>query len=211
MNPILLILLGFLQLASAHFRVDYPYWRGDSFSTQYTRPCGGVNVTNNRTEWPLDGGSIRFSPSHKWAFTYVNLAIGNDDTMIFNISLVPVFNQTGNGTFCFPKVKLPSGLSISAGTNASIQVIQASELGSSLYNCADITFTENARTLGNYQCQNSTNVGGVAIGGSMSMPSGTSPSKPTASGSSAAGSLASTSTWNAGIAAIVFGLIGNLL
>ncbi|EEP77247.1 predicted protein [Uncinocarpus reesii 1704] len=130
----LLLFLSLLQLATAHFHVDYPYWRGNSFKTQWERPCGGVNVTTNRTEWPLDGGSLLFAPSHPWAITYVNLGLGSDDTVIFNISLVEAFNQTGNGTLCFPKITIPEGTPISAGTNASIQVIQLSELGSALYN-----------------------------------------------------------------------------
>jgi hypothetical protein len=91
-------------------------------------------VTTNRTQWPLDGGSLVFHGSHPWAFTYVNLGLGSDDTVIFNISLVHGFNQTGNGTFCFPKISVPKDISVSAGTNASLQVIQLSALGSALYN-----------------------------------------------------------------------------
>lgn len=46
-----------------------------------------------------------FNGSHPWATTYVNLALGANATN-FNISLVPGFNQTGPGVFCF-KVRLP--------------------------------------------------------------------------------------------------------
>ncbi|EFR02905.1 hypothetical protein MGYG_05906 [Nannizzia gypsea CBS 118893] len=161
----LLVLLAFgMSIVSAHFRVEYPYWRGDSFKSQYTRPCGGVNVTTNRTQWPVDGGAILFKPTHHWALTYVNLGLGDDDSIIFNYTLVQAFNQTGNGTFCFPKIPIPADLGIRDGTNASLQIVQASTNGAALYNCMDITFSSSPRNvLAQDMCVNSTGVGGVAI------------------------------------------------
>ena len=94
---------------------------------------------NNRTIWPLTGGSILLDVHHLWAFTYVNLGLGGDNTTVFNISLVEGFNQTGNGTFCLPTVTLPRSLTVTEGTNASIQVIQIGETGSSLYNVSGHT------------------------------------------------------------------------
>lgn len=88
----------------------------------------------NRTLWPLTGGSVVLHVSHPWAITYVNLGLGGDNTTVFNISLVPNFNQTGNGTFCLPAIKLPSNVVVSNGTQASLQVIQIGETGGSLYN-----------------------------------------------------------------------------
>ncbi|EEQ86789.1 hypothetical protein, variant [Blastomyces dermatitidis ER-3] len=153
-----------LQLVSAHFSVKYPFWRGNSYSTQWERPCGGVNVTTNRTEWPVNGGSLLFNPTHPWAITYVNLGLGSDESVIFNISLVDAFNQTGNGTFCFPKIEIPGGLGITAGSNASVQVIQLSKLGSALYNCADITFADDVELLSADMCTNSSGIGWMPIG-----------------------------------------------
>lgn len=158
----------------------------------------------NRTLWPLTGGSVVLHVSHPWAITYVNLGLGGDNTTTFNISLVPNFNQTGNGTFCLPAIKLPKDVVVSNGTQASLQVIQIGETGSSLYNvnsslltftlkaiykgpreveknlltcfipfqCADITFSSDAKILGNNQCLNSTGVGGVALSSSSSSSSG---------------------------------------
>ncbi|MCJ1427880.1 hypothetical protein MMC29_005786 [Sticta canariensis] len=156
-------------MVAAHFAINYPYWRGDSFqppASQWIRPCANVNQTesnNNRTNWPLTGGSLLLNVHHLWAFTYVNLGLGGDNTTVFNISLVEGFNQTGNGTFCFPTVTLPDSLNITEGTNASIQVIQIGETGSALYNCADITFSSDAKILGGDMCANSTGVGGVPL------------------------------------------------
>jgi hypothetical protein len=69
------------------------------------------------------------------AYTYVNLGLGNEVTG-FNISLVEGFNQTGNGTFCWSKTgqAVLQALNITEGQNASIQVIQISHSGASLYN-----------------------------------------------------------------------------
>jgi len=150
-----------VSTVSAHFAVTYPYWRGDSYPTQWTYPCGGVNQSvsdTNRTSWPLDGGSLVFTPTHDSAQTFVNLGLGNNVTRL-NITLVPAFNQTGNGTFCFQKIPIPSGLDIKEGTNASIQVIQLSHNGGALYNCADITFKKDAPGPPNGMCVNSTGVG----------------------------------------------------
>lgn len=150
---------------SAHFKVQYPQWRGDSFATQNDYPCmhsprtesvqplmrwnwtklttlpgGGVNQTisaNNRTLWPIDSGAFVFSPGHDFAQTYVNLGIGNEVTR-FNITLAAPFNQTGNGTFCFPKFSLPKNSGVQEGTNASIQIIQLSKNGGALYNVCPI-------------------------------------------------------------------------
>ncbi|KAF8242376.1 hypothetical protein K440DRAFT_521520, partial [Wilcoxina mikolae CBS 423.85] len=134
------------SLASAHFALTYPYWRGDSYATQWTYPCGGVNQSSsdtNRTLWPLSGGAIAFTPTHPWAQTYINLGLGSNVTRL-NITLVEPFNQTSNGTFCFPKVSLPDGISVKDGDKASIQVIQLSHNGGALYNCADIEFSSKA-------------------------------------------------------------------
>ncbi|KAF3492206.1 uncharacterized protein GIQ15_01723 [Arthroderma uncinatum] len=182
-NQLLIVLAFGMSLVSAHFRVEYPYWRGDSFKTQYTRPCGGVNVTHNRTQWPVDGGSILFKPSHHWALTYVNLGLGDDDSIIFNTTLVHGFNQTGNGTFCFPKISIPTNLGIQDGTNASLQLVQVSDGGSSLYNCMDITFSKSpSNLLAQNMCVNSTGVGGVAISSTPTSGGGSPSASPSHAG-----------------------------
>jgi hypothetical protein len=148
-------LLAFTALAStatAHFHLLQPTWRGDSFApgnSQYTYPCANVNETtdrSNRTQWPTSGGSVVFNGSHPSALTYVNLALGRNASN-FNISLVPVFNQTGPGVFCWHetgRTNLEAGLKAAGysgfsdpklnGLDATVQVIQLGERGSALYN-----------------------------------------------------------------------------
>jgi hypothetical protein len=70
---------------------------------------------------------------------FINLAIGGSNTTNFNITLVEGFNQTGNGTFCIPRVAIPPDTPVEDGTDASIQVIQVNEHGSALYNVSDLS------------------------------------------------------------------------
>lgn len=86
------------NLASAHFSVDYPEWRGDSLKnvsySQYVYPCkfpssprgqplpskqlklnnsaslgaGVPGNTGNRTDWPLNGGSLKLDLHHPWTY-----------------------------------------------------------------------------------------------------------------------------------------------
>ncbi|KAL7271061.1 18S rRNA pseudouridine methyltransferase [Rhizina undulata] len=190
-----------VSLSSAHFDITYPYWRGDSSLTQSAYPCGDVgqtNSANNRTAWPFDGGALVFTTNQSNAQTYVNLGLGNDVTRL-NIVLVPPFNQTGSGTFCFPRIPIPADLNITAGTNASIQVIQLSATSGALYNCADITFEQDAPGIGSDVCFNTTGVGSAPFTYDdeiASCPtqrvSSTSTSTGTATGSSSTGTGSST-------------------
>ncbi|KAK2801829.1 hypothetical protein FQN50_007574 [Emmonsiellopsis sp. PD_5] len=209
MSFLIICLTLLLPLANAHFSVTYPYWRGDSFATQWERPCGGVNVTSNRTEWPLDGGSVLFKPSHPWAITYVNLGLGSDESVVFNISLIEGFNQTGNGTLCFPKVPIPSDLGLATGANASIQIIQLTELGSALYNCADITLSEDAKLLSDDQCTNSTGIGWQHLEGDAST-TGSAPS-PTPSAGAGSTLLIGQPVMNIGLCAVAAMWLGQWL
>lgn len=61
------------------------------------------------------------------------MGLGANATQL-NITLVAPFNQTSNGTFCFPKVTLPEGVEPKEGDKATIQVIQLSTRGGALYN-----------------------------------------------------------------------------
>lgn len=161
MFTLLLNLLSFLSLATAHFSILYPEERGDPFAagaSEWIYPCRlhlplsrsssfsnntttdlnlGANVNQtaatNRTEWPLTGGSISLDLHHPWTYYFINLGLGTDYP-IFNISLTPLpVNETGNGTLCLDEVKLPVGLIVTNGQNASIQVVTVGETGSALY------------------------------------------------------------------------------
>ena len=103
-----------------------------------TSILSGANVNHtaatNRTLWPLDGGSVALDLHHPWTYVFINLGIGTDNPS-FNISLTPdLLNVTGNGTYCLPKVTLPSGITPTDGQNASIMVATGGKNGVALYN-----------------------------------------------------------------------------
>ncbi|KAF2670393.1 hypothetical protein BT63DRAFT_237137 [Microthyrium microscopicum] len=169
------LFLTLIPAAMAHFHLTYPLWRADSLAlatnnqsiSQWFYPCAGIGQetsANNRTAWPLDGGSVVWNSSHPDALTTINLGLGAAVTT-FNISLIPMYNETGAGQTCLSKVgqsKL-SPLNITDGTQASIQVITISSTGAALYNCADIVFRKNATVLDSGSCKNDTGVSGSAI------------------------------------------------
>ncbi|EOA88074.1 hypothetical protein ACJQWK_01872 [Exserohilum turcicum] len=171
----------FAASTTAHFHLLEPYWRGSSLeapASQWIYPCANVNETTdiaNRTVWPPTSGSTLINGSHPSALTAINLALGANATN-FNISLVPLFNQTGAGTFCLSetgRANLDQGFKDAGytgadderinGLMASVQVIQLGHSGSALYNCADIIFNSTAKLLSDDQCKNGTGVSGVAI------------------------------------------------
>lgn len=167
MKPIALLVAA--QLASAHFGVEYPEWRANTLDSeheeysQWIYPCRcswwtnspdpmvwltravpdiGANVpagAGNRTDWPLEGGSLKLDLHHPWTYIFVNLGLG-DNVTNFNYTLTPEFwNSTGKGTLCVPDLPLPADLSVSDGTKASIQVVTLGESGSALYNVSDLS------------------------------------------------------------------------
>ncbi|KAI5843333.1 hypothetical protein DFP73DRAFT_551571 [Morchella snyderi] len=168
----LVTVLSTLQLATAHFQIQYPSWRGNTLKDdmQWNYPCAGVSTTNNRTNWPITGGDISIVPGwnagHPTAFFYVNMGFGSTPPNMTNVML-PVFQMTGPsknpypGSFCLTQVPLPVNASVKVGDNATIQVIQVALHGASLYNCADITFVEpeNADPMPEGMCQNSSTIG----------------------------------------------------
>ncbi|RAL13213.1 copper acquisition factor BIM1-like domain-containing protein [Aspergillus homomorphus CBS 101889] len=123
----------------------YPY------GMQWLYPCGGMPTSTNRTKWPINGGAIALQPGwfqgHSTAFMYINLGLG---TVPQNMSLpmLPVFEITGPsnnpypGTICLPQVPLPADVTVKAGDNATIQIVEAAKHGAALYDCVDITFAE---------------------------------------------------------------------
>lgn len=106
---------------------------------ELTSICTGAGVdqtnsTNNRTLWPLDGGSLSIDFHHPWTYVFINLGLGSNATN-FNISLTSQpLNETGSGNLCLPHLKLPAGLDLQDGTNASLQIATVGPEGTALYN-----------------------------------------------------------------------------
>ncbi|KAI0476586.1 hypothetical protein GGR56DRAFT_481500 [Xylariaceae sp. FL0804] len=172
-------------LAAAHTVMVYPGWRGDNLVTnsswpygmQWIYPCGGMTLTQNRTYWPTTGGAVSFQPGwfqgHSTALLYVNLGIGTGgpDGGPANMSnpMVPPFQLLGPskgpypGTVCLPQVPLPVNMTVHAGMNATIQVVEIAQHGAALFSCVDITFAEpddpRIAQVNETNCFNSTDLG----------------------------------------------------
>lgn len=185
---------GFITLllaavVSAHSVITYPGWRGNNLVTndtfpygmQWIYPCGGHNVTTNRTYWPTTGGAIAFQPGwfrgHETAFAYINMGFGTDgpDGGPINMSnpMVPGFQILGPtnnpfpGTICLPQVPLPKNVTVKAGDHATIQIVELAVHGASLFSCVDIIFAEpgdpNLAEVNETNCFNSTDIGFAEI------------------------------------------------
>ncbi|KAL1843560.1 hypothetical protein VTK73DRAFT_2812 [Phialemonium thermophilum] len=203
-----LLLLGAAHLVAAHFSIEYPVWRADTLNgdeaySQWLYPCGGVpGNAENRTDWPLSGGSLKLDLHHPWTYIFVNLGIGANVTN-FNYTLTPQFwNETGKGTLCVPELPLPDDLKPNDGDEASIQVVTLGESGSALYNCADITFRSSAKALNSSECKTDPGVSFSVVNQEFNGSTSTSPSSSSSSSSSSSPSATGTGSGegNAGAA-----------
>ncbi|RMZ91855.1 hypothetical protein DV736_g901, partial [Chaetothyriales sp. CBS 134916] len=214
-------------VVQAHFELIYPYSRGDSFlppASQYIYPCANINqsaaIDANRTLWPLDGGSLEIKFHHPYTYVWINIGLG-EVIAAFNYTLTQQpLNETGNGTICIPKFKLPEEVTsvITNGTDASLQVVTVGDGGTALYNCADITFSSNATILSGDHCINSTGLtlepllqqeNGTLVGAASSSTSAgeSSTSSAGASANTGGANLAS-EIGHAPVIAAILGLVG---
>ncbi|THY56708.1 hypothetical protein D6C98_03699 [Aureobasidium pullulans] len=196
-----LLLGALLPLVSAHFELIYPAARGFDEDNLGQFPCGGQNtVTTNRTEFPITGAPIQLLMGHTSAKVQVLLALGNDPGSNFNITLLPTFQEKGPQNFCIGAgaLQFPTGLNITEGMNATIQVVTNGDPSGGLYNCADITFTSTQLSASDYSshCSNSTGVTVSALTNAGNANSSTSDSTTSAaaSGSTSAAASAASGT-----------------
>lgn len=129
-----LILSALPLLTAAHFTITYPPSRGGGEEQQEVFPCGGFSEAVNRTLVPLDAIPVSVVLGHTENLVQITLAVGNEVGEAFNTELLPTVQEYGPGDFCLPALTVPTGLNITDGTNATIQVITNSHDGSGLYN-----------------------------------------------------------------------------
>lgn len=106
-----------------------------------------MGTTTNRTYWPTTGGALSFQPGwfqgHIKAEIYVNLGLGidgpDDGPKNMSFSMVPPFQILGPvkgpyaGTVCLPQIPLPKDITVKAGDNATIQLVELAAHGASLF------------------------------------------------------------------------------
>ncbi|KAF1991651.1 NAC-domain-containing protein [Aulographum hederae CBS 113979] len=206
------LLLTLLPLTvSAHFQLTYPPSRGFSEDTEVTFPCGGFNdIQSDRTQWPLTNGPVALDLEHTESRIQILLAMGNNPGEAFNTVLVPTFMEQGPNDFCI-SITIPDNMNITAGTNATLQVVTNGDPDGGLYQCADITFTSTELSQSDFGdvCKNSTGVQTSANPGAPNAnDSSDASSSPSPSGSATDSSPSATSTGLAAQATVVGWMIG---
>ena len=174
----------------------------------------------------MNGAPIQLLMGHTHTNIEVLIALGNDPGSNFDTIIVPTFSETGPNNFCMGAgaIHFPSGMNITEGMNATIQVVTNGDPSGGLYNvssltgryssiahsltrvqCADITFTSQTLSQSQYSanCMNSTGVTaapltGAAVNANQTTESGstggTSSSASASSGASSTGSAAGASS-----------------
>lgn len=204
----LLAFTSALGLASAHFDLNYPPSRSSDEDKMPTFPCGGGTTPSpNRTQWPMAGGPVQLLMGHSNTNIQVLIGLGNDPGSAFNTVLVKTFTVNGLGNFCIASVPIPQGLNVTAGQNATIQVVSNGDSGGGLYNCADITFTDQAHPQGE-MCMNATSVQAVAFSNPNANANTTTSSSSSSSGSSGGSGYGSSGSKSdaSGLAVSLWGL-----
>lgn len=101
-------------------------------------------VTQNRTNWPVEGGSIGIEPGwfpgHPTAYMHVNIGFGNNPQNMTTV-MVPMFQINGPSRepypglgLCLNRIPLPVNHTAVVGQNATIQVVESAVHGAALYN-----------------------------------------------------------------------------
>ncbi|GME45643.1 hypothetical protein GTA08_BOTSDO09368 [Neofusicoccum parvum] len=138
----------------------WPADRPWSASADNTAPCGSSSGVSNRTQYPLDQGSVALSIADDAWNVQFNIAFGNNPTTEddFSEQVVSNISSVQPGHQCYKLEDLPD--TVSAGTNGTIQLAYWSsyEGGSNetFYACADITFVEATAFTAQVPCFNVT-------------------------------------------------------
>ncbi|KAK7512471.1 uncharacterized protein IWZ02DRAFT_87093 [Phyllosticta citriasiana] len=184
----------------------WPKYRTWSAASDNTPPCGSAATVTNRTEFPLDQGSVALTIAQEaWNIEF-HIAFGNNPTSQsdFSEQVVSNVSEVEPGHECYKLDALPSN--VTAGSNATIQLEYWAEYDSdrnqTFYACADITFVEASAFTQQVPCFNVT-------ASTFGSPSSSSTSSATSSASASAASKSSLSGGDkAGIA--VGSIVGGL-
>jgi hypothetical protein len=135
------LVLALLPLSAlAHFKIVYPSGRGFDETNIVNFPCGGFDTPDtNRTSVSIKGPfPIQLSMEHTSVKGAVYMALGNDPSTAYSIQLKQTFQETGPDNFCIGDVVIPSNLNITAGMNATIQVVTNGDPTGGLYQVSSV-------------------------------------------------------------------------
>ncbi|KAL9715733.1 hypothetical protein Ac2012v2_000175 [Leucoagaricus gongylophorus] len=153
-----LVSLVFVALVNAHFQIAFPPPRGSFVAAEEPTFCDGfTNVTTNRTEFPLSGGFITLNSEHPhWSAAFYISNTTNPNSFNDFSQVNRFFQLDGEGSFCIPLDLAASNFTgLQNGQNITIQMLYDGGDGN-LFQCSDITLTNNTSSISSVSCTNST-------------------------------------------------------
>ncbi|KAF8971572.1 hypothetical protein BDZ97DRAFT_1651067 [Flammula alnicola] len=143
---------------NAHFQLQFPPPRGVFNQNNEPTFCDGyLTPAANRTEFPLSGGFFSLNSEHpQWVAGVLVSTLANPQSFN-NFSQVNSFFQlNGEGAFCIPLDFSKSNVtSLTSGQNVTLQIVFDGGDGQ-LYQCADLTLSNNFNISSSVSCTNAT-------------------------------------------------------
>jgi len=154
-----------ITVVKAHFQVAYPPPRGVFVDDHEPTFCDGyVQAVSNRSEYPLSGGFVTLNSEHPSWTLAILISTVQDPTSFDNFTnstggqqLVRNFaSGSGEGGFCIPLDLNNTAISgVQDGANVTLQYLYNGGDGS-LYECSDLTLSNNFTIPSNISCSNAT-------------------------------------------------------
>jgi len=158
--------LGLLTAVSAHFQLQYPPPRGPfEMENELTFCDDYADAVNNRTQFPLSGGFFSLNSEHPvWTLGVLISTVQNPDNFAnFSTSsgqeqlVVQYFEAEDEGSFCMPiNISASAVAGVQNGANVTLQFVFDGGDGI-LYQCADLTLSNDASVPSGTACTNSSN------------------------------------------------------
>ncbi|KAI9445441.1 hypothetical protein H4582DRAFT_1806649 [Lactarius indigo] len=190
------LLTGMITVVSAHFQVSYPPPRGPFDEDNEVNFCDNyAHAVSNRSEFPLSGGFVTLNSEHANWNLAILLSTVQDPTSFDNFTTSSGQQQlarnfasgSGEGGFCIPLDLNNTGISgVQNNANVTIQFLFNGGDGS-LFQCADLTLSNNFTIPSSVSCSNGTSTGtsSTSTSGSQSTSRAPSASSTSSSGNSA--------------------------
>ncbi|KAF8587344.1 hypothetical protein K439DRAFT_1256086, partial [Ramaria rubella] len=159
------LLVASFAVTNAHFLLNYPQTRGFD-EDEEPNFCGGFPLSNNRSQFPLNGGFVSITSEHPTADVDILISFDSDPTTFANFNktdagesipfLMPFTVMNAQGDACFPvnvsSVNLPEAKD---GANATIMV-QFNGGDGELFQCADVVLSKSFSVPSGTKCDNAT-------------------------------------------------------
>ncbi|KAF8895051.1 hypothetical protein CPB84DRAFT_1656090, partial [Gymnopilus junonius] len=158
------LLAALAGIVSAHFQLQFPPPRGVFVEVDEPKFCDNyLTPAPNRSLFPLSGGFFTLNSEHPSWTAGVLVSTLPDPTSFQNFSQVNTFFQVqGEGAFCIPlDLKSSNETGLTSGQNVTLQIVFSGGDGQ-LYQCADVTLSDNFTIPSSVACTNATSSGNSA-------------------------------------------------